>query len=166
MNPALQDAIREAFAIAPTNQVIFHTLEIRQVGVQQPVYIAKTRRGFTAVLETGSARFFEACGFDFSLPPSNEDGFQSLNIAIDNVGRRVTDFIETAKSQVQPVEVLYRPFLSTDLSRPQMSPPLVLFLKDVKVETMQVTGRATFMDIVNKHFPLELYNRERFPTLG
>lgn len=166
MNPALQDAIREAFAIAPTNKVILHTLEVRQEGIQDPVFLAKSRRGFTALLETSEARYFEPSGFDFSLPPSDEEGFQSLNIAIDNVGQRVTDFMKLAMTEEVPVTVLYRPYLSDDLSQPQMSPPLVLYLKDVKIDAMQITGRATFMDIVNKKFPAELYNRDRFPTLA
>lgn len=166
MNPALQDAIREAFAIAPANKVVLHTLEIRQEGVQPSIYIAQARRGFTALDENGTARDFEPSGFQFSLPPSNEEGFQSLNIAIDNTGRRVTDFINAAKSEQEPVKVIYRPYVSDDLTQPQMSPPLVLFLKDMKANAMQVTGRATFMDIVNKKFPAELYTRGRFPALG
>ncbi len=64
------------------------------------------------------------------------------------------------------MEVVYRPYLSDDLTQPQMDPPLVLYLKEIQVNTYQVTGRATFMDIVNKRFPSELYTRLRFPSLG
>lgn len=166
MNTALQDAIKEAFAIAPASKVIIHTLEIRQDGVQAPVYLAQARRSVTATDENGHVKVFEPSGFQFALPPSNEDGFQSLNIAIDNIGRRVSDFLDAAKAQQTPVEVVYRPFLSDDLSTPQMIPPLVLYLKDVVVGEIQVTGKATFMDVVNKKFPLELYTRQRFPSLG
>ncbi len=166
MNPALQDAILEAYALAPSNSVILHTLEIRQEGVQDPIYIARSRRGFAALDEDGNERYFEPSGFDFTLPPSSEDGFQSLNIAVDNIGRRATDFVDTAQSEEVPVLAIYRPYVSDDLSQPQMSPPLVLYLKDVKTDAFQIIGRATFMDIVNMPFPSELYNRERFPTLG
>lgn len=166
MNTALQDAILEAFAIAPSNQVVFHTLEITQQGVQGSIYLVKARRSIVAYDENSVARTFEPSGFEFSLPPSTEEGYQSLNIAIDNIGRRVSDFIDTAKSQSVPVKVIYRPYVSTDLSAPQMDPPLVLYLKDVKENAMQVTGRATMMDLANKKFPLELYTRARFPTLG
>src|SRR5690606_5981573 len=104
-------------------------------------------------------------GFQFSLPPSNEEGFRSLTIAIDNIGRQVTDFIETAKDYVVPVKVVYRPHLADNLTAPQRVPPLVLFLKDVQITPFQVTGRATFMDIVNKKFPGQIYTRARFPSL-
>lgn len=173
MNTSLEEAIKEAYAIAPTNVVIYHTLEIRQPSVQSSVFLVQARRGITATDEDGNERNWQPVGFQFSLPPSNEDGFQSLNIAIDNINQRVTDFVNIAKSPAAivagvpvPVEILYRPFVSTDLSRPQMSQPITLFLKEVSLTNNQVTGRATFMDIVNKKFPSELYTRARFPTLG
>lgn len=166
MNTSLQDAIKEAFALAPVSKVIYHTLEIRQDGVQDPICIVQARRGIMAFDEHGNERAFLPVGFQFTLPPSNEEGFQSLNVSIDNINRRVTDFIESAKSERIPIKVIYRPYLSDDLSRPQMQPPLVLFLKDVQVTDYQVTGRAAFMDIVNMKFPSEIYKRERFPALG
>lgn len=167
MNASLQDAIKEAFAVAPVNKVVLHTLEIRQIGVQDPVYLVQSRRGITALLEDGvTYADFEPVGFQFTLPPSNEEGFRSLNISIDNVGRRVIDFLETAMAHSVPVEVLYRPYLSDNLDAPQMIPPLVLYLKDVQVTAQQVVGRATFMDIVNLKFPSQLYSRDRFPALG
>lgn len=166
MNPSLQDAILEAFAIAPTNVTTIHTLEIRQAGVQDTLFIAQSRRPITAFDEDGEPHLFEASGFEFSLPPSNEEGFQSLNIAIDNIGQRASDFVKTAQASNTPVMVLYRPYLSNDFTTSQMVPPLTLFVKQVSINQIQVTGKATFMDIVNKKFPSELYTREDFPTLG
>lgn len=166
MNPSLQDAIKEAYASAPTGIVHYDTLEFRQTGVQNPIYLVQSRRELVAFDENAVQRTFEPAGFQFSLPPSNEEGFQSLNIAIDNVGQRISIFVQTAMSEREPVKVIYRPYLSTDLTTPQMIPPLVLYLKDLRITTFQVTGRATFMDIVNKKFPSLLYTREKFPSLG
>lgn len=164
-NDSLQDAIKEAYAIAPAGKVILDTLEIRQTGVQDSIYLVRAKRELGAYDENGVLRVFEPAGFQFTLPPQNEEGFRSLNIAIDNVGRRVSDFINAAKSDNVPVEIIYRPYLSDDITGPQMNPPLVLFLKDVQINMMQVTARATFMDIVNRKFPSELYTRGRFPYL-
>lgn len=166
MNNSLTEAIREAFVLAPSGQVILSTLEITQGSVQSPVYLVQSRLALTALDENGVEKTYEPSGFQFTLPPSTEEGFQSLNIAIDNIGQRLTDFVKAAKSQRVPVIVYYRPYLSTDLSTPQMVPPLVLYLRDLQLNTMQVTGRATFMDVVNKKFPLTLYTREIFPGLG
>lgn len=166
MNQSLQDAIKEAYALAPSMDFIVHTLEIRQTGVQDPIYIAQTSTEFVAFDENGDERTFNPVGFQFSLPPSNEEGFQSLNIAIDNVGRIVSDFVAAAKSDVVPIEIRYRPYLNSDRSGPQMIPPLLLYLRSVQVTAFQVVGKATFMDIINKKYPSELYSRVRFPTLG
>lgn len=165
MSDVYADAIKEAFAIAPSSKVVLHTLEIRQTGVQAAIFLVQARRNLVAFDELGVERTFLATGFQFSLPPSNEEGFRSLNIAIDDIGRRVSAFVDAAKAEEQPVEIYYRPYLSDDLSAPQMNPPLVLWLKDVQVSGPQVVGKATFMDIVNKKFPSELYTRERFPSL-
>lgn len=166
MSDSFQDAIKEAFAIAPVNKVIYHTLEIKQDGVQDPIYIVQAREGIVATDEDGNERSFKPVGFEFSLPPANEEGFRSLNIAIDNINRQASDFINKAKENETTVEIIYRPFLSDDLTRPQMDPPLVLYLKEAQATDFQVVGRATFMDVVNKKFPSELYTRKRFPSLG
>lgn len=165
MNQAFTDAIKEAYALAPTNQVTLETLEIRQLGVQVSVFMVQSRRSVSALDETGVLRHFEPVGFQFSLPASSQDGFQSLNVAIDNVGRRGIDFVQTALESVVPVQIVYRPYFSTDLSQPQMKPPLVLILKDISITVAQITGQATFMDIINKKFPSQLYTRDRFPAL-
>lgn len=166
MNTSLSEALKEAFAVCPTDKTVIHTLEIRQTGVQDPVLISQTRTGVTAFDENGVEKTFIAGGFQFTLPPSDEDGFKSLTVAVDNVNRVASDFIDTARQSIVPVEVVYRPYLSDDLSGPAMNPPLILYLKDVQVTTFQVTGKCTFMDLVNKKFPSDLYLRSRFPSLG
>jgi len=165
-NPSLQDAIKEAYASAPSQQVIIDTLEIRQTGVQAPIYIVKAPLPVTALDENGISKVYRPAGFQFTLPAENEEGFRSLTIGVDNIDRAVSDFVNTAKSTDVPVEVIYRPYLSTDLTAPQMIPPLVLYLKDIHITDLQVSGRATFMDLVNEKFPSELYTRARFPSLG
>lgn len=160
------EALKEAYAIAPASKAVLHTIEISQDGVQDPVYIVKSRRAWEARDEDGVLRQFLPVNFDFTLPAATEEGFQSLNLTVDNIGRRASDFAETAKTVEVPVMVIYRPYLSDDNTGPQMIPPLTLFLEDIQITELTVTGRATFMDIVNKKFPSEIYSRERFPSLG
>jgi len=166
MNPSLTDAIKEAFASAPVTQVIHNTLEINQTGVQDPIFLVQGMSSLTAQNEKNETLIFEPCGFQFQLPPSSDEGFQYLTVSIDNIDRRVTVFIETALQEVVPVKMTYRPYLSTDLTRPQMNPPLAMFLREIQISATQVTGRATFMDLVNRQFPSVLYTRRQFPTLG
>jgi len=164
-NPSLSDAIKEAFAVAPVTKVIYDTLEIRQATVQPSIFLVRSHQVLQAVDENGVTRTFIPVGFSITLPPETKDGFRSLSIAIDNIGGSVVQFIQKALSSQVPVEVIYRPYLSDDLSRPAMNPPLVLYLTDIQITPTQVTGRATFMDVVNRRFPSELYTRARFPGL-
>ena len=165
-NTSLQDAIKEAYAVAPSNVAILDTLEIRQVGVQNSIYLVKSKLEVLAFTEDSGEVAFQPANFQFTLPPQNEEGFVSLNIAIDNIDRQASDFVDRARSDRTPVEIIYRPYLSTDLTQSQMIPPLVLYLKDIQITAAQIVGRATFMDVVNKKFPTELYTRARFPGLG
>ena len=162
----LSDAIKEAFAVCPASKVVLETLELRQLGVQDSVYLVKGHRAIVAGDENGNVRTFQPSGFQISLPPENEEGFKSLNIVIDNVDRRISTFVSTARSEKIAVEVVYRPYVSDALNAPAMIPPLILYLKDIQITTHQVVGKATFLDIVNKKFPSELYTRDRFPGLG
>ncbi len=166
MNPALEAAIKEAYAIAPSGVIVYDTLEIRQTGVQSAIFLVKSNRELVALDENGIERTFEPSGFSIALPASNAEGFRSLSVAVDNLDRRASDFIQAAKDSRVEVEVIYRPYVSTDLTQPQMNPPLRLFLKDVQLNEIQVIGKATFMDVVNRRFPSQLYTREMFPALG
>lgn len=166
MNDTLSDAIREAYASAPAGVVVYHTLEIKQDGVQDSIYLVQGRQPIEASDEEGYVRTFSPSSFQFTLPPSDGEGLQALTVTIDNVNRAASDFLKAAMESQVVVELVYRPYLSTDLTNAAMSPPLRLTLKDASISTTQVVGRATFMDLVNRKFPSELYTRARFPTIG
>jgi hypothetical protein len=63
------------------------------------------------------------------------------------------------------VTITYRPYLSTDFERPAMVPPLSLFLTDIVITAVEVVGRATFADILNRSFLPDNYTRRKFPGL-
>jgi hypothetical protein len=166
MNSSLEEAIKEAYALAPSNEVVLETIELSHPSVGGSLYMIKQRESFDLTLETGQTVTFEPVGFRFALPAAGENGRQDMRLSIDNVDRRISDFVNAAKNYLEPVKVVYRPYLSSDLSAPQMDPPLTLSLQDVTVTILSVAGRATFADILNRKFPQEYYTRKRFPSLG
>lgn len=167
MNVSLTDAIKEAYASCPLQRVVLETLEIRQLTVQPSIFLVRSRKPFQASDEDGFPRNFLPSGFSITLPSEDDQGFRSLNVTIDNVGREVSDFITLAKGSPNvPVAVVYRPYLSDDTSGPQMNPPLILYLTQVAITATSVQGTATFMDVVNKKWPTELYVTTRFPGLA
>ena len=165
MNATLAEALREAYAIAPASTSIIHTLELRHSSMSEPLYLVQGFFHKELTLETSQQVVFTACAFDFRLPATDEGGLQELEITMDNVNNRVSDFCEQAMVFPSPVEILYRPYLSTDLTAPQMDPPLRLFLLDVRVSESQVSGRAAPVDFLNLKFPTEHYDAGRFPRL-
>jgi len=166
MNPNLHPALVEAYAIAPASVSHVHTLELRHANMSEPLYLVQ---GYfhkqIKPVAGGAWQEFRACAFNFTLPATDEGGLQELTLTMDNANNRVSDFCESAMQFPAPVEIYYRPYLSTDLATPLMDPPLRLFLKDVVVSESQVSGRAVPVDFLNLKFPTELYTNPRFPAL-
>ena len=171
MNPNLTEALKEAYAMTPTDTVFLETLEFSHPNISGNLRFVAGYENIEVWLEgeddqVDDPTVFEAGAFAMTLPQAGKDGLQDLQISVDNVDRRIGEFCRMAANFNDPVQITYRPYLSTDLTVPQMDPPLILFLKEVSITQYQVTGRASFMDIVNRKFPSQLYTRRRFPSLG
>ena len=165
MPSSLEDAIQEAYATARSDVVYLDTLQLSNPATGD-LWLVKDRVDHTLTLENGVDQIFTATAFRFTLPAAGENGIQELAIAIDNVDRRPAAYVEAVRTSNQPVVVSYRPYLSTDKSRPQMNPPLTLYLTDIVITAVEVSGRATFADVLNRKFLTEFYTRNRFPTIG
>jgi hypothetical protein len=203
-DPSLSAAIREAYASAPADVVVLHTLEIWhpafvEDGVARPIRVvrnfedtatwlalggaevravldgldAEARRkvGLVARLEATAPRDagllvpFVALGFDLELPPVDTIPVPEIVVTLDNVGREIAKHLDAAAVSQERIEVMYRPYLSTDIEGPQMDPPMTMTLSEVEVDVFRVTGRARVLDIGNKAFPSEIYTIRKYPGL-
>jgi hypothetical protein len=173
----LSQAIREAYASAPSDVVILHTLEIRHPdfidddGHSIAVRVVRDHRDLTARLEmsaslnAGEMVTFTAMGFDLDLPPVDTAPVPEIAITLDNVSRQIVKHLDAAVQSQEMITVTYRPYLSNDLSGPQMDPPLSLVLTEVNTNTMRVTGKARMLDVGNKAFPSLLYKASNYSGL-
>jgi hypothetical protein len=203
-DPALSAAIREAYASAPADVIVLHTLEIWhpafvEDGVARPIRVvrnfedtatwlelggagvqavldgldadARRKVGLVARLEAGAPRDagllvpFVALGFDLELPPVDTIPVPEIVVTLDNVGREIAKHLDAAAVSQERIEVMYRPYLSTDIEGPQMDPPMTMTLSEVEVDVFRVTGRARVLDIGNKAFPSEIYTIRKYPGL-
>lgn len=203
-DPALSAALAEAYASAPADVIVLHTLEIWhpafvEDGVARPIRVvrnfedtatwlalggaevqavldsldAEARRkvGLVARLEAGAPRDagllvpFVALGFDLELPPVDTIPVPEIVVTLDNVGREIAKHLDAAAVSQERIEVMYRPYLSTDIDGPQMDPPMTMTLSEVEVDVFRVTGRARVLDIGNKAFPSEIYTIKKYPGL-
>lgn len=167
----LSQAIKEAYASAPDEIVILHTIELRHAAFSVPIRVVLgyetliARLEATAPVDAGLDVEFEPFAFRFSPPDVKSDGLPELELEIDNVSQEIEDQLELAAASAQAVDITYRPYLSTDLTAPHMDPPLTLQLKSVEANDFRVRARAGFRDLVNRSFPGEDYTWTRFPGL-
>jgi hypothetical protein len=177
-DPSLSQAIKEAYAAAPSDVVILHTLELRHPafvdddGIVTAIRVVRDHVELTARLEIaapmdgGAMVTFVALAFDLSLPPIDTAPVPEITVTLDNVSREIVRHLDAAVATQDKIEITYRPFLSTDLEGPQMDPPITLVLTEVEANALQITGRARMLDIGNKAFPAEIYTAKRFPGLA
>lgn len=173
----LKEALKEAYASNPVGQVIIETLEFRHPsfidgnGNPSAFRIARDYQDVYATLEASAPMqprqmvLFQAFAFDVVLPGFEEGHTPTLKITVDNVGRDLTEQLEAATASQQPIEVTYRPYLLTDLSGPQMDPPITMTVLNASADVLKVEFNCSLDDVTNIPFPRRLYTPEEFPGL-
>lgn len=172
------EALAEAYASAPEDEVVLDTLEFRHPtfvdgGAPFAIRVVNDHDSLEAVLEDdaplngGETVTFRAVYFTFTRPPESESGSTpEIEISVSNVARYLLPYIEAAKESRTPIEVTWRPYLASDLTGPHMNPPLTLTLRSVTCDMMTVTARAGFGDLTNRRFPAIEYTSLKFPGLA
>lgn len=174
---SLSQAIKEAYASAPLGQVNYDTIEVRHpsfkddAGLPTAIRVVIGYEDIIARLEPeaplngGEYVTFVAGAFNLTLPGFKEGEVPQLQLSLDNVSREITGYLESAAANPKPIEVTYRPYLSGDLSGPQMDPPVTMVMTSIQAGVFQVTGTATMDDVNNWPFPSKTYTPDRFPGL-
>lgn len=166
-------ALRRAYASAPTDEVVYHTLEINHASFSEPIRVVQGFEEIEGTLEADAPRDpstavdFSALYFDFDLPPVRAEEVPFMEVRIRDASKLVVTPLEDAQENPSPIEMIYRPFISSDLSQPQMTPPLILNFEKISVSTSEslVAGHATFNDFRNRGFPFVSYAPQLFPGL-
>jgi hypothetical protein len=175
----LTAAIKEAYASAPNNVVIYHTIELihpaflNSLGAAAPIRVVKDYQDLvSATLEITSttapltAVTFTAFNFEFTKPEISPTGVPQITLKIDNVDRSISANIELAMATTDLITVIYREFISTDLSAPQNNPPLSMTIMSINVDVFSVTATAGFPNLMNKRFPTTEYSVDIFSGLA
>jgi hypothetical protein len=169
--PNLEAAIKEAYASAPTDEVILHTLELYHPAFAAPIRVVRDHVDFTATLEAtaprnaGQSVTFVAFAFDIVPPEVTDGALPQCTIEIDNVSRDVLANIELAMGSTELVTAIYRAYLDTDTTGPQNDPPMTLTLTSISASLFRIKATAGFPDLANRRFPRMEYTATRFPGL-
>ncbi|WP_020699227.1 DUF1833 family protein [Reyranella massiliensis] len=176
-DPTLKEAMAEAYAMAPTDEVLISTLELRhpaflgEDGLPDSAWVTTDEADFEGTLEIdapvrpGQTVTFRSLAFRFLLAPIEPTARTELQIEIDNVSGLLMEQLDRAQGDARKVQIAYRPYLASDPSEPQMIPPPTYDLSNVKMNP--VTSRATArVDIeFDRAFPSRVYTAREFPWL-
>lgn len=175
---SFDQAVKEAYASAPQDRVVFDTLEVlhskfvNDEGLPTAIRVVLGYENISARLEGdaplhgGQYVEFIKAAFGLSLPGFEEDQDPQMKLTLDGVTQEVIAHLEAAVSTPsEPIVLIYRPFVSTDLSKPGMDPPIMMELSNVNVDGLRITGTATLDDVHNAAFPGLKYLASRFPGL-
>lgn len=167
----LSQALKEAYASAPADAIVYHTLELRHPAFTTPIRVVRDNADLEAWLEAGAPEnpgqkvTFIGYAFDLTRPEVNIQGMPQCAIEIDNVSREIVASIEAAMAYGEPITVTYREYLSDDLSAPQNDPPITLTILAVTATVFRLRATAGFPNLAGKQFPVDEYNAQRFPGL-
>lgn len=174
----LTEALKEAYASAPSDVILLHTLELRHPSFvdenDEPTAIRVVRDNInhictledSAPLDADKAVEFIAMGFDLELPPVEAIPVPEITLTLDNVSTEIIQYLDRAVETQDMIEMTYRPYLSNDLSSPQMNPPITLVITEITANISKISATARMMDIGNKSFPAENYTVKKYPGLS
>lgn len=178
-DPSLTDALAEASALAPAEEIIRHTLEIRhptfvdEVGDPDSVWLVADTESLSAPIEEGapvrSGQWvtFTALAFSFALTPIEPGTTPEIEITIDGVNRALIYYLDLAAESREPIVVVYRPYLDTAIADgPQMDPAPSFELSDVTVGLTSVSLKARTGVDLRGAFPVRQYTITEFPGLA
>lgn len=168
----LSEALKEAYASAPSDVVIIQTLELLHPAFDQPIRVVSDYIPIDARLEPnapenpGEIVTFQPFSFGLTLPEVFDKGVPELSFNIDNVSGEIIKNVKIAMTMPQKLEVICRLYLSTDLdSGPQNNPPLQMTVNSIQANAMRIEAKASILDFANKKFPNNEYDERRFPGL-
>jgi len=161
-------ALLEAYATAISNDPVIPVLTFRHSTMEGgSINLVQAFNDMTLPLsEGGEPEYCKAAGIKFSLPAKSKEGFADLNLVIANTDMQVSDALKAARSVPnEPIITEYREYLKSNLTKPQIDPPIELSLSGAKISPFEVSATATVADIINKTFLSDIYESTIFKTL-
>ena len=172
-DPTLSAAILEAYASAPVDQVVYHTLELWHPAFSLPIRVVRDTASLDARIEAGAARdagtivTFVAYAFDVIPPDQTSDALPQCIIEIDNVAQDILVQIDAAIGSSQTITAIYRQYLSDQLTvGPENDPPLEMTLTQINATPLRIRAVAGFANLLDRTFPGLDYELETFPGLA
>lgn len=174
---SLEQAIAEAYACAPQDTIVLHTLEINHKSFTEPARVARwpvtdnepTR--FRCLLEDDApydpGRVVEFIGLPFEIitPEKSTENPGQFQIKIDNIGDSLDEYLEAAALEGGSITAIYREFIKG--SEETDGPRTVwggIKISSPRMEGQTITFSGAVLDWMQRPFGY-LYTPERYPAL-
>jgi hypothetical protein len=169
-------AWEEAEANSTTDFDVFVTLELQHPAIQDeegnevPARLVHDVMPRSLGIEPGGLfnpgqmATFEPAAFTSPFAELSQGQIPQAPIAIDNVARELTAYLEAAVGYNADLKAIYREYRDDDPSEPIYGPVEFLISK-AKVVGSSVTGAASLSNLGNKKFPRNVYTRAAFAGL-
>ncbi|MDB5597371.1 MAG: Transcriptional regulator [Hyphomicrobiales bacterium] len=173
------EAWAEAQASVPANIVELYTLELLHPAIidelGNPISIRAVRdtqdhvltlEG-NAPLNPGDAVTFTAISFEIPWPEIQEGQVPELIIRIDNIGREIVPYLESAVQIQAPLTIIFRVYLFDTVAGTKIAgiTPISFPLRSVTVTESYVEGSASPADLANLRAMRLVYDLQNYPGL-
>lgn len=157
--PTHSEAMLEANASCPPDEVQYCTLELEHPSFDQPVYVVTNvaddmELGIEAGSDVNQGQMVNhiACPFKADYPEQREGQPPQCKVSIDNVQRELIPKIKEAQGVRAYIKVTYREYVGSDLAEPAYG-PVEFILSKVTVKAATLTGTIMVGNLQNKRFP-------------
>jgi hypothetical protein len=178
-DPTADDVLKEAYAMAPKGEVIYHTLEVRHPlfvdddGNPDSAWVVINDVAVAATIEAdapvrgGENVTFQPMQFEMKLAPIELTPSPEIELVLSAVTWEIVQNLDRAVVDINKIEVCYRQFVASDLSTPRMLPPPTYDLSQaIAAGGTQMKGRARNGIDLRGNFPRTLYTAQAFPGLA
>ena len=177
MNALLEKAIAEAYAAAPVDVQVLHTLELMHKSFTQPARVARwplepNVKRFSLRLEEdadydpGAVVEFIGLPFEISLPEKTENSPGEFSLRIAGVGDFFDADLEAAALSGGAITAVYREYVlgREDEGPAQVWPGIHINSPSLDAGSGALQATGTVLDWVNRKFG-RLYTPGRYPAL-
>ena len=176
-------ALEEAYASAPADEYVIHTLELLHPAFvdeddnADSIRVALDERAWDLEMEAGAPLFggeikrFEPLALTVSLPEQSETSMGALDLSLDNVPGTIWTKLQAAAKVRASAMVIYREWVAIQSggSYAVSGPPDMIIdqltMRVVSATLLRLSGTATFVDLLNKSFPRMTFDQDNWPGL-
>lgn len=179
-DPSLTDALAEAAALAPAEEIFYETIEFRhpdfvdENGDADSLRLVADTQDLVAPLEAEApikggqwVTFNRSRIAGVYRPPIEPGATPEIEITVDGVSRAIIRYLDLAMESASPLTMAYRVYLDSAIADgPQMDPVPTFEVSEITVTLAGVKLKARTKIDLRGAFPVKQYTIAEFPGLA